>query len=657
MFRRAFNSSALHKRRHCTYANLNFSKSVSGACTAIPKFSAFSISDIPVAANISQGQTSQMRLYHSTRITTSPTLFSNHKIPMITLGSTNLILAPMRSNFTSNDVRRLISSESKNEFKPDTATTDWIGKGRINPKFLGIVGLTTAAAVYFISPEAIDQMKKSSREYDEIDPEDDMYLQMKEVSHEIRGEIARKIFGKELTEMVDAENKAAGNTADVVADVLNSDALQNAIASLITRVLGSAQLQVACQALLKNLWTDLVNDPETLSQIVALLNTAIKDEQIKKSFKELVLGLLQDEEVYNELTGLVVRLGEDKEVLAATKELLTESAHQALNDPEVLDHSMEFAADIVGDNVIQRTSGEALRNTVTYAVRPSLSTCKYCALYPTTSDVYNICVFVALMLQFNSTNAPLFLIITVLSVFGVALLFISASALGQARMVSREGKQTDAATSLVAQNIVANVWKRILEIGSLPANTVAAIGAAIANVFLVPVGMMGNIVLSISKAGGKILNAVQTFVANIIASPRMAVSIVRNSLLALRDSSMQHVASSISYMASIPELIILNTRGSLVFIVNIARAKAASVGNVLCSSITFQFVEFIEFSKAGCASGMIRCSNSFGIMLNNTVAQGKLQLYRFRDTSGFLVTNILSVALGLFGYLSQSDVE
>eukprot|EP00979_Chaetoceros_neogracilis_P010027 scaffold2355_cov267-Chaetoceros_neogracile.AAC.1 len=530
---------------------------------------------------------------------------------MMPLGSTNLILAPMRSNFNSNDVRRLISSESKNEFKPDTATTDWIGKGRINPKFLGIVGLTTAAAVYFISPEAIDQMKKSSREYDEIDPEDDMYLQMKEVSHEIRGEIARKIFGKELTEMVDAENKAAGNTADVVADVLNSDALQNAIASLITRVLGSAQLQVACQALLKNLWTDLVNDPETLSQIVALLNTAIKDEQIKKSFKELVLGLLQDEEVYNELTGLVVRLGEDKEVLAATKELLTESAHQALNDPEVLDHSMEFAADIVGDNVIQRTSGEALRNTVTYAVRP------------------------------------------ILSVFGVALLFISASALGQARMVSREGKQTDAATSLVAQNIVANVWKRILEIGSLPANTVAAIGAAIANVFLVPVGMMGNIVLSISKAGGTILNAVQTFVANIIASPRMAVSIVRNSLLALRDSSMQHVATSISYMASIPELIILNTRGSLVFIVNIARAKAASVGNVLCSSITFQFVEFIEFSKAGCASGMIRCSNSFGIMLNNTVAQGKWQLYRFRDTSGFLVTNVLSVALGLFGYLSQ----
>ena len=368
MFRQALN---LHK----SSSKLKVS-SITGSCTVIPKLITVSQTDIPVAAKIGQGQTCQMRLYHSTQIMTSPKMFINQKIPMIPLVSTKLMSAPIKTKFSHDDIRRMMSSKSKNELKPNTAATDGAGKGRINTKMLGVVGLTTAAAAYIISPLAIDQMKASTREYDEVDPEDDMYLQMKEVSNEIRGEITRKIFGKDFAEMVEAENKAAGNTADIVADVLNSDALQNAIASLITRVLGSAQLQVACQTLLKNLWTDLVNDPETLSQIVALLNTAIKDEQIKKSFKDLVLGLLQDEEVYNELTGLVVRLGEDKEILAATKELLTESTHQALNDPEVLDHSMEFATDIVGDNVIQRTSGEALRNTVTYAVRPSLSTCK-----------------------------------------------------------------------------------------------------------------------------------------------------------------------------------------------------------------------------------------------------------------------------------------
>ncbi len=253
--------------------------------------------------------------------------------------------------------------------KPDTE--------KINGTIIATILASTAVAAYVISPENIEKMKSSKNEYSEVEVEDDIYNRIKDISDEVRGEITRKILGKELADMMEAERKTAVNTADVVADVLNSDALQNAIASLITRVISSEQFQNACQTLLKNLWTDLVNDPETLAQIVALLNTAIKDEKIKKSFKELVLGLLQDDDVYKELTGLVVTLGEDKEVLDATKELLTESAHQALNDPEIMDHSMEFATDIVGDNVIQRTSGEALRNTVTYAVRPSLSTCKF----------------------------------------------------------------------------------------------------------------------------------------------------------------------------------------------------------------------------------------------------------------------------------------
>lgn len=65
-----------------------------------------------------------------------------------------------------------------------------------------------------------------------------------------------------------------------------------------------------------------------------------------------------------------------KKVLDASRAHLTESDHKALNDSEILDHSMEFTTDVVGDDVVQRTSGEALRNTVTYAVRPSFSACE-----------------------------------------------------------------------------------------------------------------------------------------------------------------------------------------------------------------------------------------------------------------------------------------
>ena len=60
-------------------------------------------------------------------------------------------------------------------------------------------------------------------------------------------------------------------------------------------------------------------------------------------------------------------------MLDAAQSLLTESAHNALNDPEILDHSMEFATDVVGDDVVQRSAGEALRNTLSYAVQPGMS--------------------------------------------------------------------------------------------------------------------------------------------------------------------------------------------------------------------------------------------------------------------------------------------
>lgn len=63
----------------------------------------------------------------------------------------------------------------------------------------------------------------------------------------------------------------------------------------------------------------------------------------------------------------------DIQVMTATQILLTESAHKTLNDPEILDHSMEFAADVVGDDVVQRTSGEALWNTISYSFRPGFS--------------------------------------------------------------------------------------------------------------------------------------------------------------------------------------------------------------------------------------------------------------------------------------------
>jgi uncharacterized membrane-anchored protein YjiN (DUF445 family) len=160
-------------------------------------------------------------------------------------------------------------------------------------------------------------------------------------------------------------------------NILSTQELVDTLADLLARVLASKRFQEAAQTLLMALWEDLLADPETLLAIMKLLQKAIEDERIQESVQKLMIALIQDKQVYDELTRLLVSLGNEPRVLEATQDLLIESAHNALNDKDILSHSMEFATKLVGDESIQRTTGEALRNTVTYAVKPGLSSCKY----------------------------------------------------------------------------------------------------------------------------------------------------------------------------------------------------------------------------------------------------------------------------------------
>ena len=183
---------------------------------------------------------------------------------------------------------------------------------------------------------------------------------------------------KEDTE--ENREKTRGRTAlgldRIVSDLLKSPQIQQAATNLVTSIIQSAQFKTACQLLLKELLKDLLDDPDTLKQVIHLLQNAIKDEKIKEAAVQLATDIFGDDRVLDELVILVQRLGMEQQVKYATQALLVESAHNALNDPEILDHSMEFATDVVGDDVVQQTAGEALYNTMSYAFRPTLSVCK-----------------------------------------------------------------------------------------------------------------------------------------------------------------------------------------------------------------------------------------------------------------------------------------
>lgn len=177
---------------------------------------------------------------------------------------------------------------------------------------VSVYAIVLLIMLIIFSPYVIAQMKKSARtEYGDIDEYDPVAHAEKIVRYELFGNEQEE---KEQDEDARDGRRSIDNTVDMAADVLKSKALQEAIASLITRVLESVQFQNACQTLLKNLWNDLVNDPETTAQVVQLLNNAIQNKEIQRSVRRLVLQLIQDKEVYDELTRLLVRLGQEEEV-------------------------------------------------------------------------------------------------------------------------------------------------------------------------------------------------------------------------------------------------------------------------------------------------------------------------------------------------------
>lgn len=382
--------------------------------------------------------------------------------------------------------RRLLSTDKPGakSFAPVMEESKNVEKVRV-PFLINAINVSLMIAAIGGAPFVFKEMERSDYEYEELDIDEAFYNHVKDAVSEANGEIIKKM---PALEQGLESSKVARNTADVVADVLNNEALQNAVSSLIANVLGSAQFQSACQSLIKNLWNDIVTDPETTAQVVLLLHTAIQNEKIKRSFKELVVGLLQDEEVYNELTALVVKLGEEKEILDATKDLLTVSAHNALNDPEILDHSMEFATDVVGDDVVQRTSGEALRNTVTYAVRPSLS--------------------------------------TFFSVFGVALLFFSASALKNAHMSAREGKEIDAAASIVLKNVGDIIISAFSKVIAIPQRALSSLSSALVATIKFPFQIMVSSLLSVGGIGGATLSGLYSSIEKVLSLPKVACELV-----------------------------------------------------------------------------------------------------------------------------------
>ena len=215
---------------------------------------------------------------------------------------------------------------------------------------MAVVGISTLVVLLLTAPYMLTHMKRSNSTYQQDlteDPVDDL----------------NRLFRQEF--------EGGRNPFEVLfRDILQSKALQDAAQQFVVQLLASDAVKRSLSRLVQQLWSDLVTDPETLAQIIRLLQIAIQDPQIRKATQTLVLDLVSEPAIQQALVDLLQRVGSDEQVLQATQGLLTQATHRSLNDPEILEHSMEFASDVVGDDVVQQSARDALWNTVGSAVKP-----------------------------------------------------------------------------------------------------------------------------------------------------------------------------------------------------------------------------------------------------------------------------------------------
>jgi hypothetical protein len=141
-----------------------------------------------------------------------------------------------------------------------------------------------------------------------------------------------------------------------------------------------------------------------VNNLSILFSAAISEPKVKWAVSQLISELLKDAEVMRAVEALVVEMAQKPSVLQATNELLASSSQAVLVHDEVfrlfhyflkisfiffkkqiplspypyffveqvLAQSREFVADVMGDDRLQREGGNALINSVSHAVRPTL---------------------------------------------------------------------------------------------------------------------------------------------------------------------------------------------------------------------------------------------------------------------------------------------
>lgn len=170
-----------------------------------------------------------------------------------------------------------------------------------------------------------------------------------------------------------------------VSGVLRDEDIRNSASSTATELAESllADPQVRKDAIL--FASKLVTDPSTQTAVAGLLVGLLQEATTRRQLvtllqhpetiaglKVLTVALLDDETVRRSLEQTLSWLLDDKAFQGAGMTSLLSVLHKTLDDAQLRDHSSEALTAVVSDGRLQRSTGDAIWNAVTWSVTPSI---------------------------------------------------------------------------------------------------------------------------------------------------------------------------------------------------------------------------------------------------------------------------------------------
>lgn len=245
------------------------------------------------------------------------------------------------------------------------------------------------------------------------------------------------------------------------------------------------------------------------------------------------------------------------------------------------------------------------------------------------------CFFVSCSLWNQSFTHMLSLYIynIVLSVFGLALLVFSASALGNARMSARQGKDINATASMVINNLSQSILLEINKVLSMPTKAISGLASIIITTLLYPFQLIGKVAEVIGDAG----NAAVTSVVDLFVKTTSFPSFVKEVAILSYQSMIGFIWNigdkSVQWIITLPEVILSQSRIWLSALGISIWNGSKVIGNIISSNVKFLIG----------ATGT-KVSNVWSLIL----FQSRTKIEKFSNFAYVWLSNLVANLVGYF---------